>query len=328
VGTRIFVVQPIPEPALELMRSVAEVEVYPHSDRMVSTDELTTVAHRCDYIFAMHETMISAEVVAGTPRLKGIVVGGRDASDMIDVDACTAAGVELVTTPPVPSARAGNAKATADLTLALLLCAAYRVTEADRYTRAGGFRQEMTMDLMGVGCTDKVVGVIGMGRVAEELVPRLKAVDAEVIYTKRTRLAADQEAALGIEWVAELPDLLSRSDYVVMLANYNESTHALMGAAEFALMKPTAYFINPGRGRLVDEPAMIAALENGVIAGAGLDVYWDEPPVVHEPFVPLALRKMDNVVLTPHNGGATWDSRTRQTVGMAEALIAHIGNGG
>jgi lactate dehydrogenase-like 2-hydroxyacid dehydrogenase len=325
VGTRIFVVQPIPEKALQLMRGVAEVEVYPYSDRMVTTDELTTVAHRCDYIFAMHETMIPADVVAGEVRLKGIVVGGRDAGDMVDVSACEAAGVSIVPTPPADgSARKGNAKATADLTLALLLCLAYRVVEADSYTKAGGFRQEMTMDLMGLGCTDKVAGVVGMGRVAKELVPRLKALDMRVLYTKRTRLAPEEESALGVEWVPDLPALLDAADYVTMLANYNESTHKLMGAEQFAMMKSSAYFINPGRGRLVDEPAMIQALQDGVIAGAGLDVYWDEPPVTHDPFVPLALRKMDNVVLAPHNGGATWDSRTRQTVAMAEALIEHI----
>jgi glyoxylate reductase len=110
----------------------------------------------------------------------------------------------------------------------------------------------------------------------------------------------------------------------MVLANYNSSTHRLLGEAEFALMKPTAYLVNPGRGRLVDEDALIGALRTGVIAGAGLDVYWQEPPVVHEPFVPMALRKLDNVVLTPHNGGATWDSRTRQMTGIAQGLVDHI----
>ena len=313
-----------------MMRAVAEVEVYPYQDRMVTVDELYAVARRCDYIFAMHETMIPAAVVADQPRLKGIVVGGRDASDMIDVAACSAAGVQMIHATPAaqPAGRLGNAKATADLTLSLLLCLAYRVVEADRYTRAGGFRQEMTMDLMGQGCTGKTVGVIGMGRVARELVPRLKAVDLRVVYTKRTRLSEDEESELGIEWVPELDELLAMSDYVTMLANYNLSAHMMMGAAQFALMKPTAYFVNSGRGRLVDEPAMIDALQNGVIAGAGLDVYWCEPPVTHDPFVPHDLRKMDNVVLTPHNGGATWVSRTRQTVGMAQALVEYIAAGG
>ena len=271
---RVFVVQPIPEPALEMMRAAAEVEVYPYTDRMVTIDELYAVARRCDYIFAMHETMIPAAVVADSPRLKGIVVGGRDASDMIDVAACSAAGVQMIHAVPAaqPASRLGNAKATADLTLSLLLCLAYRVTEADRYTRAGGFRQEMTMDLMGLGCTGKTAGVIGMGRVAREFVPRLKAVDLHVVYTKRTRLNEEEESELGVEWVPELDELLAASDYVVMLANYNASAHMLMGAAQFARMKPTAYFVNSGRGRLVDEKAMIDALQNGVIAGAGLDV--------------------------------------------------------
>jgi lactate dehydrogenase-like 2-hydroxyacid dehydrogenase len=327
---RVFVVQPIPEPALERLRSVAEVEVYPYTDRMVTVDELSTVARRCDYIVAMHETMIPAEVFAGPIRLQGIAVGGRELSDMIDVAACEQAGVRLIQPSPEGNAagRRSNAKATADLALSLLLCLAYRVTEADAYTRAGGFRQEMTMDLMGVGCTDKTVGVIGMGRVARELVPRLRAVDLNVVYTKRRQLDESEERALGVTWITDLPALLQSCDFVVMLANYNESTHTLMGAAEFALMKPTAYFVNPGRGRLVDEKALIEALENGVIAGAGLDVYWDEPPVAHDPFVPRALRKMDNVVLTPHNGGATWVSRTNQMLAIADALVAHIEEAG
>lgn len=323
---RVFVVQPIPEPALEILRSCAEVEVYPHTDRMVSVDELASVARRCDYIFAMHETMIPAGAISGPIRLKGIAVGGREIGDMIDIAACERAGVRFIHAQPDGQAasRRGNAKATADLALSHVLCLAYRVVEADAYTRAGGFRQEMTMDLMGLGCTDKTVGVVGMGRVARELAPRLNALDMSVLYTKRTRLPAEEESGLGVEWRASLEELLPECDFVVMLANHNSSTHMLMGAAQFALMKPTAYFVNPGRGRLVDEAALIKALQDGVIAGAGLEVFWDEPPVVHEPFVPLALRKMGNVVLTPHNGGATWESRTRQVVGIARALEAHI----
>jgi glyoxylate reductase len=326
----VYVVQPIPEPALELLRSAAMVEVYPYTDRMITVDELASVARRCDYIVAMHETMIPAEVVAGEIRLKGIAVGGREIADMIDVPACERAGVTFIhaVAEGQAAARRGNGKATADLALSLLLCLAYRVVDADRYSRGKGYFQEMTMDLMGVGCTDKTAGIVGMGRVARELVPRLKAIDMNVLYTKRTRLAAEEEVELGVEWRASLAAMLPSCDYVVTLANYSESAHKLMGAAEFTLMKPSAYLVNPGRGRLIDEDALIEALRDGVIAGAGLDVFWSEPPVTRDPLIPAALRELDNVVLTPHNGGATWDSRTRQMTGIAQALVAHIKENG
>jgi glyoxylate reductase len=182
----------------------------------------------------------------------------------------------------------------------------------------------MTMELMGLGCTDKVAGVIGMGSVARQLVPRLRTLDMKVIYTKRRRLNANEEAELGVTWVESLDELLPQSDYVCMLANYNSSTHELMDSRAFALMRPHAYFVNTARGRLVDESAMIRALQDGSIAGAGLDVYWNEPPVVHDPDVPLILRQLPNVVLAPHNGGATWDSRGLQVEHIAQSIVDAI----
>jgi glyoxylate reductase len=326
VRPRVFVVQPIPEIAIDMMSKVAEVEVFPHSYRQVSRDELAAAAGRNDYIFTMHETMIDKTVVDANPNLKGIAVGGDDYGDMIDVAACEAAGIDIIQHRDElhSMTRLLNAKATADLTVALLMCLAYRVVESDVYTRAGRFRQEMTMELMGLGCTDKVAGIIGMGSVARQLAPRLRALDMTVIYTKRSRLSAGEEAHLGIRWVESLDELLPESDYVCMLANYNPSAHMMMGAAQFALMRPDAYFINTGRGRLVDEPAMIEALRDGTIAGAGLDVYWNEPPIVHDPDVPLALRNLPNVVLAPHNGGATWDSRGLQVQHIAQSIIDAI----
>ena len=180
------------------------------------------------------------------------------------------------------------------------------------------------MELMGFGCTGKVAGVIGMGAVARELVPRLRALEMEVVYTKRSRLCAGEDSALGVRWVDGLDGLLPMSDYVCMLANYNSSAHKLM---EFGLMRPTAYFVNSGRGRLVDEQAMIRALQDGTVAGAGLDVYWNEPPVVHDPDVPEVLRRLPNVVLAPHNGGATWASRSLQVTHIAQSIIDAIRTG-
>jgi glyoxylate reductase len=320
----VFVVQPIPDVALDILREVADVEVYPYEDRQITTDELASAVRRSDYLFAMHETTITRDVIEANPNLKGIGIGGRYA-ETVDLAACDAAGIPLLTNPTrPPGAYSSVSKTTADLTVAMLLCLAYRLVEADAYTRAGGFRQEQTMALMGIGCPGMTVGLIGLGRVGKLMVPRLLAFELHVLYTKPTRLASDEEQTLGVEWVEDKDDLLRRSDFVCMEASYNPSTHELVGARELKLMKPTAYFINTGRGRLVNEPALIEALQNGTIAGAGLDVFWNEPPVSHDPFVPHALRKLDNVVLAPHNGGATWDSRGAQTSAIARNIVAHI----
>jgi glyoxylate reductase len=208
--------------------------------------------------------------------------------------------------------------------VALLLNLAYRVVEADRYCRGTGYFQEMTMDLMGQGCTGKTVALYGLGKVGLQAVPTLRALDMNVLYIKRSRLSPAQEADLGVEWVGDPDDLIARGDYVSMLANYEEANLHLMGEREFALMKPSAYFINIARGRLVDEDALIRALQSKTIAGAGLDVYWNEPPTVFDAYIPKALRDMDNVVLTPHNGGATWDSRGAQTLAIANAIVDDI----
>ena len=323
---RVFVVQPVPQVAVDVLSDVADVEVYPHTDRQVTVGELAAAASRSDYIFTMHETIIPRVVLEANPALRGIGVGGDDYGDFIDVTAVEELGIPLLKLSEEQRqvARLGNAKTTADLTVALLLCCAYRVIEADAYTRAGGFRQEMTLDLMGVGCPGKTVGLIGLGWVAREMVPKLRALEMDVVYTKRTRLSDDEERSLGVRWVADLDDVLAMSDYVCMMANYHPGALKLMGAKQFALMKPTAYFINTARGRLVDEDALIAALADGTIAGAGLDVYWYEPPVQHDPFVPHELRRMPNVVLAPHNGGATWDSRGCQTQALADVIAADI----
>jgi lactate dehydrogenase-like 2-hydroxyacid dehydrogenase len=332
MAPRIFVAQPVPEVALNRLHEYGEVEVFPWAHREPGIGELESAVRRSDYVFCMHSTPISESMVAANPNLKGYGLAAAR-PDVHAIEACQRAGIKLlIARHPQPPAGGGwslngyglNPRATADLMVALLLNLAYRVVEADNYCRRNGFFQEMTMDLMGQGCTGKTVSLYGLGKVARQAVRKLRALDMNVLYTKRTRLPEAEEAELGIEWVGDTDQLIARGDYVCMLVNYEEANLRLMGEREFALMKPTAYFINVGRGRLVDEDAMIRALHNGVIAGAGLDVYWQEPPVVHDAYIPLALRKMDNVVLTPHNGGATYDSRGAQTLAIADAIVTDI----
>jgi lactate dehydrogenase-like 2-hydroxyacid dehydrogenase len=329
---RIFVSQPVPEVALDRMREYGEVEVYPWKHREISVGELESAVRRSDYVFCMHSIPVTESMVEANPNLIGYGVANIRPGQHA-VEACEKAGIKfLIADHPEPPADGGwslngyglNPRATSDLMVALLLNCAYRVVESDRYCRANGYFQEMTMDLMGQGCTGKTVSLYGLGKVARQAVRKLKALDMDVLYTKRTRLSPEEEAELGIEWVADPDELIARGDYVCMLANFEDANLRLMGEREFKLMKPTAYFINVARGRLIDQDAMIRALQDGTIAGAGLDVFWHEPPMVHDAYVQAELRKLDNVVLTPHNGGATYISRGAQTLAIANAIVKEI----
>jgi glyoxylate reductase len=180
------------------------------------------------------------------------------------------------------------------------------------------------MALMGPGVTGKTVGMIGLGIVAKKMVPRLLPFRVNILYTKRTVLAPEQEREMGVTRAADKDEVLRRSDFVCVECDYNPSTHKLIGEREFALMKPTAYFINTARGRIVDEPALVRALQNRTIAGAALDVFWHEPPGSPEMAPSEEFFKMDNVILAPHNGGATWDARSELTKATARQIVALI----
>ncbi|HTS94696.1 MAG TPA: NAD(P)-dependent oxidoreductase [Stellaceae bacterium] len=326
---KVFVCQPIAEAVLEVLREAAEVGVYPYLDRQITQDELAANAARNDWLFLASDNIIPAALIETSPNLRGIGTVSRF-GHYIDLKAATARKLPIVSADPDyasapdlgPAARGGVSLATADLTVAMLLGLAYRLVEADRYTRAGHFKQEQTLALMGIGCPGKTVGVIGMGKVARYMIPRLRALDMTVIYTKRNRLAQEEERALGLRWSQSLDALLAESDFVCVACDYNPETHKLVGARELGLMKKTAFLINTARGRIVDESALIRALQEKAIAGAALDVFWNEPPVVYDPFVPEALRKLDNVILAPHNGGAVWEVRVSRAISVARGMIA------
>ena len=325
---KVFVCQPVPAVAIDRMREHAEVEIFPFSHRPISIGELESAARRSDYIFCMHETPVTASIAEANPHLKGFALG-RAHPEIVDIEACKRVGVPLLEANSVArrgdEARApARGHATSDLMVAHILNLAYRVIEADRYCRRNGYWQERTIALEGLGTTDKTCSLIGFGRVARGAVATLHGIGMKVLYTKRTRLDEREEQALGVEWVGDRDELIHRGDFVCMCVNYQPENHKLMGAREFALMKPTAYFINVGRGRLVDEEAMIAALKDGTIAGAGLDVYYSEPPTSVDPYIPDALREMENVTLTPHNGGATWDHRGPMTLAIANVIVEDI----
>jgi lactate dehydrogenase-like 2-hydroxyacid dehydrogenase len=319
---KVFVAQAIPEVALDILRQAAEVSVYPYLDRQISVDELVAAAERSDWLYVLHETSVTAEVINANPGLKGIGCMAAGHS-FIDMKAANARKIPVVMGDP----KFTVIPATGDLTIAMLLGLAYRLVEADRYTRCGKFRQEQTLALMGIGCPGKTVGIVGMGKLGLYVAPRLRAFDMHLLYTKPNRLPPAQEQELGIEWAPDLHDLIKRSDFICIACRYGPTTHKLIGKRELDLMKPQAYLINTGRGRIVDEPELIRALQEKRIAGAGLDVYWNEPystddPNSREPWVPEELLKLDNVILAPHNGGATWDVRGGKAASVAQGMVA------
>jgi glyoxylate reductase len=315
---KVFVVQPIMEVGRRALEEFAEVEVH-ESERMIGKADLIEGVRDADYIWMLGDTPIDAEVIEAAPELKGIATMALF-PNVVDVEAATERKLPVTVVPHVIT------RTTCDLTLAHILGCAWRLVEADRFTRDGRFHQEQSTSLLTTGLEDKVVGMIGVGDIGTEIVKRVRTFDTDVIYTKRHRLSEEVERELGLTWVEDLDDLLRRSDFVVLMTTYNESTHKLIGAREFELMKPSAHFINTARGRIVDEPALIEALRERKIAGAGLDVYWNEPPV-SEPAPSPELFEFDNVILTPHIGSATVDARTKMALAVVDNLRAMVAGG-
>lgn len=312
---RVFVVQPVMDVALDILGPHAEAEVF-DSKRMISRDELKAGLRRSDFLYTLGDVPIDADILDVNPDLRGIAVMTMN-PNVVDVDAATERGIPVTNIPHVIQTT------TCDLTMALILGLSTRLVEADRFTRAGQFHQEQSMTFLWHALPGKVLGLIGLGRIGQQIAKRARAFEMDVVYTKNTRLSAADEDELGVRWVDDKDDVLSTADFVCIMASYNPTTHKLIGAREFGLMKPTAFFINTGRGRIVDELAMIAALQEGRIAGAGLDVYWTEPPV-GEPSPPPELFKLDNVILTPHIGSAAVESRHEMARMAAENLVAMI----
>ncbi len=312
---KVFVVQPIMDVGRRALEEFAEVEVF-ESERMISRPELIDGVRDCEYVWMLGDTPIDAEVIDAAPELKGIATMALF-PNVVDVEAATARKLPVTVVPHVIT------RTTCDLTLAHIIGLAWRIVEADRFTRCGRFHQEQSTSFLTTELAGKVVGMIGVGEIGTEIVKRLRAFEMEVVYTKRNRLPEDTERELDLTWIADRDELLRQSDFVVLMATYNETTHKLIGVREFDLMKPSAFFVNTARGRIVDEPALIEALRERKIAGAGLDVYWNEPPV-SEPAPSPELFEFDNVILTPHMGSATVEARTKMALAVVDNLRAMV----
>ena len=253
---------------------------------------------------------VTAEVIAAAPQLKAVcnfAVGYNN----IDLAACTRAGVMATNTPGVLD------DTTADLAWALLMATARRLPAAERWLRNGEWKGWQFIQWLGSDVHHATLGILGMGRIGQTVARRALGFDMKVIYHNCTPLAADQEAAIRASWV-DKQTLLREADFLVLLLPYSPATHHTIGAAELALMKPTAHLINVARGGIVDDEALISALRQRRLSGAGLDVFEGEPK-----FNPGYL-ELDNVALTPHIGSSSRATRMAMAMTAADNLIAAL----
>lgn len=305
---KVFVTRPLPSPVLEHLRANCEVEIYP-DDSALTPQRLGGLCQDADGLLAVG-VRVSEEVLEHTRRLQ-VVANSGVGYDNIDVAACTARGIVVTNTPGVLT------DTTADLAFALLMAVARRVVESDRFVREGRWQHWEFRMLWSADVHHKTLGVYGLGRIGQAMARRARGFDMRVLYHSRRRLPEAIERKVGAAYV-DRETLLRESDFLSLHVPLTPDTHHLIGAPEFDVMKPTAFLINTARGKVVDEEALVAALEAQKIAGAGLDVF------EHEPHVHPKLLTMPNVVLTPHLGSATAETRVKMAMLAAENLLVAL----
>ncbi|MFP4661735.1 MAG: 2-hydroxyacid dehydrogenase [Halanaerobiales bacterium] len=306
---KVYVSRKLPQKALDMISAECNMEVNPH-DRILTREELEEAIEGIDGLLCLLTDTIDADLLDLNPDLM-VIANYAVGYNNIDLDACTERGIPVSNTPGVLT------DTTADFAWTLLMATARRVVEADRFVRAGKYEGWGPMMFLGGDVHGKTLGVIGMGRIGKAFASRAKGFNMRVVYYDAFRLSPEEEKELGIEYL-ELDELLSLSDFVSIHVPLIPETKHLIGQSELELMKKTAYLINTSRGPIVDEKALVMALIEGEIAGAGLDVYENEPELMP------GLVELDNVILAPHIASASIETRTKMGTMAAENLLAGL----
>lgn len=297
-----------PEELERITREGHEVKV--HEGAPLDKAGLIAFAQDAEALIVLLADRIDEEVLQSLPKLR-IVANLGVGVDNIDLAAATRKGVLVTNTPEVLT------EATADLAWALLLAVARRIVEADQDLRREGFPGWTFIPKhLGVDVHGRTMGIVGFGRIGQAVARRARGFGMTVLYYSRTR-KHDAEKELEAHFVS-LEELLRKSDFVVLCVPLTVETRHLLGPREFSLMKKDAILVNVARGPVVDEEALVAALKEGRIWGAGLDVF------EHEPQVHPELLRMKNVVLTPHIGSATWATRRRMARLAVDNVLAAL----
>ncbi|MEG3090469.1 2-hydroxyacid dehydrogenase [Sphingomonas sp. PB1R3] len=307
LNPRVVVTRELPDPIMARMAALFDTRLN-RSDEKMQPDELAAAMADCDVLVPTVTDAIDADLIAGAgPRLKLIANFGAGVNH-IDLKAARARGIIVTNTPGVLT------EDTADMTMALILSVPRRLAEGEKLVRSGAWKGWSPGGMLGHRIGGKALGIVGMGRIGQAVARRARAFGLTIHYHNRRRLPASIEAELGATWHDDLDAMLGTVDIVSIHTPLNADSHDLIDRRRIALMRPHVYLINASRGGIVDEDAMVDALEGGRLAGAGLDVWR------HEPEIDPRLLALPNVVLTPHMGSATLEGR----VASGERVIANI----
>jgi glyoxylate reductase len=309
----VFITRRVPQVGIDLLQQAGFTVKVHDSDLPIERSALLEHLRTGNYqaLLTTLTDKVNDELLDAAPNLK-IVANFAVGYDNIDVPACTKRNVAASNTPGVLS------EATADQAFALILAVARRVVEGHTMVANNEWLGWAPLQLLGQDLTGKTLGIIGMGRIGQEVAKRAKGFDMNVIYFNRSR-DQDAEETLGARYV-DLATLLKESDVISIHCPYSKETHHLIDESELKQMKPNAILVNTARGPIVHEAALVKALKEKWLWGAGLDVFEFEPKVTEE------LKAMPNVTLAPHLGSATEGTRNAMITLAAEAIIAVLNN--
>ena len=308
---RVFITRVIAQEALDKIAQVTEMEVWPE-ELPPPYEVLLEKARDAEGLLTMLSDRIDANLMDTAPGLK-VVSNLAVGYDNINIAEATKRHIVVSNTPGVLTGT------TADLAFTLLMAAARRVVEADKYTRKGRWKTWGPKILLGQDIHNATLGLVGLGRIGAEVAKRGRGFNMKVLYYDVIRRSEEEERQLGVEYIPELAKLLSSADFISVHVPLLPQTRHLIGAAEFAMMKPTAVFINTSRGPVVDQKALYEALKSGQIFSAGLDVSEVEPIPPDDPLLTL-----DNVIITPHIASASFTTRKEMAFMTAENLLAGL----
>ncbi|MFL5653858.1 MAG: 2-hydroxyacid dehydrogenase [Ktedonobacteraceae bacterium] len=310
---KILVTQKVPDPAYPPLEAIGDVEANMEEGSIWPYEELLQRGPGHDYIYSLLTDNIDARFLeacaASTPRLK-MVANMAVGFNNIDVETATRLHIAVSNTPGVLS------DTTADLAFALLMATARRIPEAERFLRAGKYKGWGPLLFCGADVHGSTLGLLGAGRIGKLVARRSSGFDMKVIYYDVYRMSPEEEATYNMTYMP-MEDVLRQSDFISVHTPYMPSTHHLIGERELKMMKPTAILINTARGPIVDEKALVRALQARTIAGAGLDVFENEPAVEPE------LLTMENAVLLPHIASASLKTRTLMATMASDNIVAH-----